>query len=106
MAHLCQTLLHRGVYTLQRQNAENLKQIFPEKKYQGLSPNFHIHVFVSEIYIPTMGLPFLLEETCGPILGIYKSLTDMSVEIGAEAAQFPGEEYINGIAVAVQSTVL
>jgi hypothetical protein len=23
-----------------------------------------------------MGLPFLLEEICGPILGIYKSLTD------------------------------
>jgi hypothetical protein len=22
------------------------------------------------------GLPFLLEEICGPILGIYKSLTD------------------------------
>jgi hypothetical protein len=30
--------------TLQRQNAENLKQIFPEKEYRGLSPNFHIHV--------------------------------------------------------------
>jgi hypothetical protein len=26
----------------------------------------------------------------------------MNVEIGAEAAQFPGKEYINGIAVAVQ----
>jgi hypothetical protein len=25
----------------------------------------------------------------------------MNVEIGAEAAQFPGKEYINGIAVAV-----
>ncbi len=62
--------------TLQRQNAENLKQIFPEKEYRGLSPNFHIHVSVSELYIPTMGLPFLLEEICGPILGIYKSLTD------------------------------
>jgi hypothetical protein len=60
----------------QRKNAENLKQIFPEKEYRGLSPNFHIHVSVSELYIPTMGLPFLLEEICGPILGIYKSLTD------------------------------
>ncbi len=65
-----------ALYTLQRQNAENLKQIFPEKEYRGLSPNFHIHVSVSELYIPTMGLPFLLEEICGPILGIYKSLTD------------------------------
>ncbi len=71
---LCRLLKARA--TLQRQNAENLKQIFPEKEYQGLSPNFHIHVYVSELYIPTMGLPFLLEEICGPILRIYKSLTD------------------------------
>jgi hypothetical protein len=37
--------------TLQRKNAENLKQIFPEKEYRGLSPNFHIHVSVSELYV-------------------------------------------------------
>jgi hypothetical protein len=67
--------LHFVISTLQRQNAENLKQIFPEKEYRGLT-NFHIHVPVSELYIPTTGLPFLLEEICGPILGIYKSLTD------------------------------
>ncbi len=42
--------------TLQRQNAEYLKLIFPEKEYWGLSPNFHIHVSESELYIPTMGL--------------------------------------------------
>jgi hypothetical protein len=71
----------QDVSTLQRQNAKNLKQIFPEEEYRGLSPNFHIHVSVSELYctvlyIPTMGLPFLLEEICGPILGIYKSLRD------------------------------
>ncbi len=52
--------------TLQRQSAENLKQIFLEKEYRGLSPNFHIHVSVSELYIPTMGLPFLLEEWTDP----------------------------------------
>ncbi len=85
---------------LQRQNAENLKQIFP-KKYRGLSPNFHIHVSVSELYILTMGLPFLLDEICGPTLGIYKSLRHMNVETEAEAAHFPEKEYINGIAVAV-----
>jgi hypothetical protein len=55
--------------TLQRQNAENLKQIFPEKEYRGLSPNFHIHVSVSELYFPTMGMPVLLEEICRLILG-------------------------------------
>ncbi len=61
--------------TLQRRNAKNLKQIFPEKEYRGLSPNLHIHVSVSLLHIPTMGLPFLLEEICGPILGVYKSPT-------------------------------
>jgi hypothetical protein len=66
----------QGQPTLQRQNAENLKQIFPEKEYRGLSPNCHIHVSVSELYTSTMGLHFLLEEICGPILGIFKSLTD------------------------------
>ncbi len=65
-----------GQAALQRKNADNGKQIFPEKEYRGLSPNFHIHVSVSELYIPTMELPFLLEEICGPILGIYTSLTD------------------------------
>jgi hypothetical protein len=56
---------------LQRQNVKNLKQIFPEKEYRGLSPNIHIHVSVSELYIPTMGLPVLLEEIYRLILGIY-----------------------------------
>jgi hypothetical protein len=53
---------HASSTALQRQNAENLKQIFPEKEYRGISPNFHIHVSVSELFIPTMGLPVLLEE--------------------------------------------
>jgi hypothetical protein len=48
--------------TLQRQNTEISKQIFPEKEYRGLSPNFHIHTSVSELHIPTIGLPILLEE--------------------------------------------
>ncbi len=38
--------------------------------------NFHIHVPVSELYIPTIDLPILLQEICGPILGIYELLTD------------------------------
>jgi hypothetical protein len=88
------------INALQRQNAENLKQIFPEKEYRGLSPNFHIHVSenlkqifpekecwglspnfhihvsVSELYISTMGLFVLLEEICRLILGIYITLKD------------------------------
>ncbi len=58
---------------LQRKNTEISKQIFPEKEYQGLSPNFHIHASVSNLYIPTIGLPILLEEICRPILGLYNN---------------------------------
>jgi hypothetical protein len=47
---------------LQRNNTENLKQIFPEKEMRGHSPNFHIHVSVSDFYIPTIDLPILLQE--------------------------------------------
>ncbi len=54
------------ISTLQRQNTANSKQIFPEKEYRGLSPNFHIHVSVRDLYIPTIGLPLLLEEICVP----------------------------------------
>jgi len=53
--------------TMQRTNTENSKQIFPEKELRGHSPNFHIHVSVSDLYIPTMDLSILLQEICGPI---------------------------------------
>ncbi len=62
--------------TLQRTNTENSTQIFPEKKLRGHSPNIHIHVPVSDLYISTIDLPVLLQEICRPILGIYKSLKD------------------------------
>jgi hypothetical protein len=47
---------------LQRHSTENSKQTFPEKDLRGHSPNFHIHVSVSDLYIPTIGLPILLQE--------------------------------------------
>ncbi len=62
--------------TLQRTNTANSNKIFPVKELRGHSPNFHIHGSVSDLYIPTINLPILQREICGPILGIYKTLTD------------------------------
>jgi hypothetical protein len=55
------------------------EKIFPERKLCGLSPYFYIHIYVSDLYIPTIiGMPILLQEirwtNC---VGIYKSLTDI-----------------------------
>jgi hypothetical protein len=55
-------LLEFNLSALQRHYTENLKQIFPEKELRGVSPNFHNDVSVSSLYIPTMGLPILLQE--------------------------------------------
>ncbi len=38
---------------------ENSKQIVPEMKQGDLIPNFYIHVSVSDLYISTIGPPFL-----------------------------------------------
>ncbi len=34
----------------------------PRKELRGLSPSFHIHVSVSDFYIPRIVLPILLQE--------------------------------------------
>jgi hypothetical protein len=41
---------------------KNLKQIFLEKKLRSQSLNFHMHVSVSDLYIPTIDLPIPLQE--------------------------------------------
>ena len=48
--------------TLQRHYTENSKQIFPEMKLSGLVPNSYIHVSSSNLYIPMMSLPILMQE--------------------------------------------
>jgi hypothetical protein len=67
------------LYTAKTKYRKISKQILPEKEYRGLCPNFHIHASVSDFYIPTIGLPILLEEICRPILRLNKSLADTSM---------------------------
>jgi hypothetical protein len=45
---------------------ENFKHIFPDMKLHGLVPSFHIHVSVSDLSIPTIGPPLLLQKIGGP----------------------------------------
>jgi hypothetical protein len=47
---------------------ENPIYVFLEKELRGLSPNFHIHVSVSDLYIPKIGPHIFVE--------IYKLLKD------------------------------
>ncbi len=66
---------------LHRHNTENSKHIFPEKELRGLSPNFHIHLSVSDLYIPRIGLPILLHENMwtdpgGYMNGIFVAVRD------------------------------
>jgi hypothetical protein len=52
--------------------------LFPKQNYKVLSPNFHIHVSVSDLYVPRIGLPILLP-TRQTKLRIYRSLTVTSM---------------------------
>ncbi len=36
--------------------------VFPEKELRGLNPNFHIHVSVSDLYIPRIGPHIFLHQ--------------------------------------------
>ncbi len=56
------------------------------------------------IYLfPQLVCLFCCREICGPIWGIYKSLTDMNVETGPKATQFLFWEFIHGIHCSVLS---
>jgi hypothetical protein len=52
-------------------------------KLRGLSPNSCIHVSVSDLYIPKIGLPILWQENMWTEYFAYRN---MNVEIGIEAA--------------------
>ena len=85
---------------LQRHNTENSKQIFPEKELRSHTPNFYIHVSLSDLYIPVC--LFCHRKICGLILGIYKYLTDTLMwNLGLRPRNSISGKYINWIFVAV-----
>ncbi len=57
---------------------ENSNYVFPENELRGLSPNFHIHVSVGDLYTVFPGLvhTFSGSRIDRPIVGVYKSLTE------------------------------
>jgi hypothetical protein len=77
MSGIFERMILGGDATAKTQS-ENLKLIFPEKELRSLSSKFHIHMSVSDLYIPTIGLPILLQENMW---------TDPRKILGTEAAK-------------------
>ncbi len=63
--------------TLQR----NPIYVLPEKELRGLSPNFHIYVSVSDLYIPRIGPHIFLQQKADRL---WEYINRMNVEIGTE----------------------
>jgi hypothetical protein len=71
------------IFPRYRYNAKSQYRKFetniPRKGLRGHSPNFHIHVSLSDLHVyshnQSVCLFFCCMKICGPILGIYKSLT-------------------------------
>ncbi len=65
--HICDAItqeakLEQNTIHTAKTRYRNSKQVFPEKEFRGLIPNFNIHKSVSYLYVSTIGLPILLQE--------------------------------------------
>jgi hypothetical protein len=81
-----------------------MKMLFPKQNYNVLSPSSYTHVSVRDLYISRIGLPILLQETCGPILEYIKIAHRHMNVVGTEAAQFPGAIHKWDFLCSVQTT--
>jgi hypothetical protein len=64
---------------------ENTIYVFPKMKQGSLISNFYIHVSVSDLYFPRIGLPIWLQQNrqTDPV-NIYIAHRYMNVEIGRQ----------------------
>jgi hypothetical protein len=70
--------------------------VFPEKEFRGLSPDFHIHLSVSDLCIPMIGPPICLQQNRQTNHKSWEYINrskNMNVGIGTVASQFRFWEY-------------
>ncbi len=69
----------QGINSASLHCKENTNYVILFWELHGLSPNFHIHMSVSDLYIPRIGphTVFPCRKIDRPLLEIYKSLTDI-----------------------------